>query len=120
MAKSPPEPKFEEKVIDICNTYQLAQERAKEGEYTISIDEMTGVQALERTEEDLPMRPGKIQRREFEYIRHGTQTLIASFDVASGRITQATVGDTRTELDYLIHIQTTLQNKPDALKWHLV
>jgi hypothetical protein len=34
---------------------------------------MTGVQALERAEKDLPMRPGKVQRQEFEYIRHGTQ-----------------------------------------------
>jgi transposase len=120
LAESPPDPKFEEKVIDICQTYQLAQDRAMEGEYTISIDEMTGVQALERTEEDLPMRPGKVQRREFEYIRHGTQTLIASFNVASGHVTQATVGDTRTELDYLMHIQATLKKTPDALKWHLV
>jgi transposase len=81
---------------------------------------MTGVQAIERAGEDLPMRPGKVQRREFEYIRHGTQTLIASFDVASGHIIQATVGDTRTEVDYLKHIQDTLQKAPKALKWHLV
>jgi putative transposase len=42
---------------------------------------MTGIQALERKATDLPMGPGKIERQEFEYIRHGTQTLIASFDV---------------------------------------
>ena len=46
------------------------------------------------------MRPGKRERQEFEYIRHGTQTLIPSFDVASGQVIQATVGDTRTEADY--------------------
>jgi hypothetical protein len=120
LAQSPPDPKFEEKVTDICNTYQLAQERALKDEHTISIDEMTGVQALERAEKDLPMRPGKVQRQEFEYIRHGTQTLIASFDVASGRVTQATVGDTRTEIDYLMHIQATLEKAPNAVKWHLV
>jgi DDE superfamily endonuclease len=81
---------------------------------------MTGIQALERIEKDLLMRPGKIQRREFEYIRHGTQTLIASFDVASGCVIKATVGDTRTEVDYLEHIQKTLQTCPNAVKWHLV
>jgi transposase len=81
---------------------------------------MTGIQALERIEKDLLMRPGKIERREFEYIRHGTQTLIASFDVASGRVIKATVGDTRTEVDYLEHIQKTLQTCSDAVKWHLV
>lgn len=52
-------------------------------------------QGLERKAKDLPMRPGKPQRQEFEYIRHGTQTLIASFDVASGQIIAATVGNTR-------------------------
>lgn len=81
---------------------------------------MTGIQALERKAKDLPMRPGKPQRREFEYIRHGTQTLIASFDIASGQIPVATVGNTRTETDYLAHIQHTLATAPDATKWHLV
>jgi hypothetical protein len=45
------------------------------GERSISLDEMTGIQELERKNPDLAMRPGKIQRREFEYIRHGTQAL---------------------------------------------
>ena len=49
---------------------------------------MTGIQATERLEQDLPMRPGKVERREFEYIRHGTQTLIANFDVATGKIVE--------------------------------
>ena len=73
---------------------------------------MTGIQALERKFPDQPMRPGKRERREFEYIRHGTQTadppggdlqeesggcaLIASFDVATGQVVNANVGDTRT------------------------
>ncbi len=47
---------------------------------------MTGIQARERLEKDLPMRPGKVERREFEYIRHGRQTLIANFDIATGKI----------------------------------
>lgn len=81
---------------------------------------MTGIQALERKAADLAMRPGKIQRREFEYIRHGTQTLIASFDVASGEVIQATVGETRTESDYLTHVQQTIATDPKAPKWHLV
>jgi DDE superfamily endonuclease len=53
--------------------------RYQNGERTISIDEMTGIQATERLEKDLPMRPGKVERREFEYVRHGTQSLIANF-----------------------------------------
>ena len=90
------------------------------GERTICLDEMTGIQALERKAPDLPIRPGKIQRREFEYIRHGTQTLIASFDVVSGKIIQSTVGDTRTELDYIAHVQQTIATDPDVRKWHLI
>ncbi|MGI2909681.1 IS630 family transposase, partial [Hassallia sp. VBCCA 56010] len=61
---------------------------------------MTGIQALQRVEKDLPLRPGKVLRREFEYIRHGTQTLIANFDVVTGQIVSPTCGDTRTEEDF--------------------
>jgi hypothetical protein len=56
---------------------------------------MTGIQALERTMPDIPMKPERSVKREFEYIRHGTQTLIASFNVATGAIDLATVGDTK-------------------------
>lgn len=62
----------------ISATYLSAKERAEQGERTVCIDEMTGIQAKERLAPDLPMRPGKVERKEFEYIRHGTQTLIAS------------------------------------------
>lgn len=105
---------------EICETYLNATERASLGERTLCLDEMTGIQALERKAPNLKMAPGKIQRREFEYIRHGTQTLIASFDVASGRVIDATVGDTRTELDYLSHVQHTIATDPLATKWHLI
>ena len=97
-----------------------AIERTALGEQTISLDEMTGIQALERKYPDKPLEPSKIQRREFEYIRHGTQTLIASFNVATGAIVQASVGATRTEVDYLTHVQQTIATTPNATKWHLV
>ena len=77
---------------------------------------MTGIQALERKAKTKPMRPGKRERREFEYIRHGTQTLIASFDVAQGRIVAATVGERRTEVDYLHHVQQLIATDPTAVK----
>ena len=115
-----PDPLFEEKVTTITDTYLQAIERADLGEQTISLDEMTGIQALERKYPDKPLEPSKIQRREFEYIRHGTQTLIASFNVATGAIIQASVGDTRTEVDYLTHVQQTIATTPNATKWHLV
>ena len=72
---------------------------------------MTGIQALERQSPDRPMKPGKPLKREFEYIRHGTQTLIASFDVSSGKITHESIGKTRTELDFVEHLKKMWQRR---------
>lgn len=112
--------KFDEKVRDICQTYISAIERSELGERTVCSDEMTGIQAIERKELDLPMKPGLVQRREFEYIRHGTQSLITSFDVVSGKVLCPAVGDTRTETDYANHIRRVIDSDPDASKWHLI
>jgi len=111
---------FDEKVKDITDLYLTAIERAQQGEHTISVDEMTGIQAIERLEKDLPMRPGKVARREFEYIRHGTQTLIANFNIANGKIIEPTCGDSRTESDFLLNIRHIIETDPDAQKWHLI
>ena len=78
--------------------YHSAQELHKEGVHIISCDEKTGIQALSR--EILPMRPGYCEKQEHEYERHGTQCLIANFEVATGRIIDPTVSDTRKEEDY--------------------
>jgi len=79
---------------------------------------MTGIQALERAAPDKPMQPGKVTLREYEYIRHGTQTMIAAFDVASGK-TIADIGDTRTEKDYVAFLQKLFATDPQA-KWRIV
>jgi transposase len=81
---------------------------------------MTGVQALERKYPGLPLRPGKVQRREFEYIRHGTLAFILNFDVARGEVVAPSVGPTRTEADFLAHIQQTIASDPQAKQWHFV
>jgi putative transposase len=81
---------------------------------------MTGIQAIERLEKDLPMRPGKVVRREFEYIRHGTQTLIANFNIANGKIIKPTSGDSRKESDFLLNIRHIIETDPEAQKWHLI
>lgn len=86
---------------------------------TVSIDEMTGVQALERAAPPLPMQPGKVERREFEYVRHGTQTLIASFDVATGKV-QGTVGDSRTEADFVAFLEALFATDEHAEGWKIV
>jgi len=103
-----PDPQFAEKCHDICQTYRLAPERAAAGIPTFSIDEMTGIQALERIASTLPVRPGRVERREFEYTRHGTCTLIASFNVATGAAS-ADIGETRTEGDFAAHLAALVQ-----------
>jgi len=90
------------------------------GERVLSTDEMTGIQALERTHPTLPMGPGRPERREFEYARHGTQTLTANWDVAQGGIVAPTIGSTRTEPDFVAHIQQTVATDPEAVRWHFV
>jgi putative transposase len=81
---------------------------------------MTGIQATERREKNLPMRPGKVERREFEYIRHGTQTLIANFNVATGKIITPACGDSRKESDFVLNIRRLIETDPNEKKWHLI
>jgi DDE superfamily endonuclease len=110
---------FEEKCQDICETYRLAVERAAAGIETVSIDEMTGVQAIERAAPTLPMRSGRVECREFEYIRHGTQTVIAGFNVATGAVF-ANLGQTRTEEDFAGYLKRLFAQRPPTTQWHLV
>jgi len=86
----------------------------------VSTDELTGVQALERKHPGLPLAPGKVERREFEYIRHGTRTFILSRDVVSGQIVAPSCGPTRTEADFLAHLQAVVATAPEATRWHIV
>jgi transposase len=100
--------------------YALATVRAKQGERTISFDELTGVQALERKYPDLPMQPGHVLRREFEYLRHGTLSWFINFDVVTGQVIEPSWGPTRTEEDALAHIQRLIASDQKAIRWHLM
>jgi hypothetical protein len=111
---------FESKVKDVCTTYREAPARQSSGERTLSCDEMTGVQALERLHPSLPMLPGKVERREFEYIRHGTASFIISRDVVTGQIVETYAAATRTEADFLAHVQAVVASDPSATRWHFV
>jgi transposase len=113
------DPAFETKCADVCSVYKEAVAASNEDVRSVSIDEMTGVQALERAAPDLPMRPGNVVRREFEYVRHGTQTLIAAFDVATGQVV-GTVGDTRTEQDYAGFLENLFATSALTTRWHVV
>ena len=107
------------KAARICRFYAEAISAAQTGRRTVSIDEMTGIQALERAAPTLPMKPGLIERPEFEYKRHGTQTLIAAFDVASGKV-GGQIGDTRKEADFAGFLDTLFSSAAARTDWAII
>jgi transposase len=80
----------------------------------VSTDEKTGIQALERLHPDVPMGPGRVQSREFEYVRHGTLCLMANLEVWCGQIIAPSIGPTRTEQDFKAHVEQTVNSDPLA------
>ncbi len=103
---------FATQVASVCAVYAAAPVLETLGIRVLSTDEMTGIQALERAAPTLPMCPGKVERREFEYIRHGTQSLIANFQIATGQVVVPSLGPTRTEEDFAAHIAQTITTDP--------
>ncbi len=115
-----PDERRDEKIVEGCEVYAKALQRAKQGERTISMDELTGVQALDRKHPDMPMQPGHVLRREFEYIRHGTLSWFINFDVVTGHVIEPSWGPTRTEEDALAHFQRLIASDLEATKWHII
>ena len=111
---------FDEKVAEINDLYHQAPELAKQAQRTESVDEMTGVQALERKHPDLGMLPGKVERREFEYMRHGTLSFTCHLDVVRGELVACTASKTRNEKDFVEHIQRRVETDPLTLKWNFI
>lgn len=99
----------------MCDLYEAAPELHKAGVHLMSSDEKTGIQALERKHPDKPMRPGRVTLREHEYIRHGTQALIANLEVATGQCVAPSLGDTRKEKDFVAHIEQTVAQDPQGI-----
>jgi len=97
----------------VCACYRDAEAVAAQGGHTVSTDEKP-MQVLERAHPGLPLRPGKVERREFEYVRHGTQCLIANLDVPTGVLVAPSLGPTRTEEDFVAHIAQTVATDPAA------
>jgi hypothetical protein len=110
---------FQQQSETVCAVYAAALASYQAGEHTVSTDEMTGIQALERAYPTHPMQPGQVERREFEYIRQGTLSLIANFEVASGQIIVPSLSPTRTEVDFARHIAQTIATDPDA-QWTFI
>jgi transposase len=112
------QPDFDDKVEAVCGAYKGATKLHQHGGHTISCDEKTGIQALERIAPSKSVRPGEAEKIEFEYKRHGTTCLIASFDVATGKVVPS-LGPTRTEEDFAAHIGKNIATDPDAV-WHFI
>jgi transposase len=112
--------KFQAEVENVCRTYLEAPAKtAANGTYTVSVDEATSLQAIERNAPDKPAQPDSVPKQEFEYTRHGTTTLTAGLDVVTGRIVCPTLEATRTEPEFVAHIARTVETDPDA-EWIFV
>ena len=120
MTPPPKDAQFDAQVSDICGVYREAPALAVQGDHVGTTDELTGIQALERKHPGLPLASGKVERREFEYIRHGTCTAILSRDVVTGQVIAPSLGPRRTEGDFLAHVQGVVATDPQARQWHFV
>lgn len=105
---------FDAQVKTVCEQYAEAQQLHEQGVHLVSTDEKTGIQALERAHPKAPMKPGLVERVESEYVRHGTQCLIANFDVATGEVIAPSIVPTRTSEDFAAHIAGSIVTDPDA------
>jgi transposase len=107
--------KFQAEVENVCRTYLEAPGKAAaDGTHTLSVDEATSLQAIERNAPDKPAQPDSVPKQEFEYTRHGTTTLTAGLDVVTGMIVCPTLEATRTEPEFVAHIARTVDTDPDA------
>ena len=111
---------LEEKTKEICEVYEKAEELARGGIKLYSTDECTGIQAKERLNADQLMKKGKARRVEYEYVRHGTLSLIANFEIATGQIESSTIKETRNEVDFALHLKKTVENTPQAKQWWFI
>src|SRR6202023_2686014 len=76
------DPELEAKVNDVIGLYLHPPEKA----LVLCVDEKSQIQALDRTQPLLPMRPGQVERRTHDYVRHGTATLFAALDIKTGTV----------------------------------
>src|SRR5215210_7126850 len=97
-----------------ARVYERAGALAEQGVHVVSTDEKTGMQALERLHPDVPIGPGRVQGREFEYVRHGTLCLIANLEVWCGQIIAPSIGPARTEENFKAHVERTVSTDPLA------
>jgi transposase len=114
-SKDEKDPRFDERVASLCDAYRDAIPLyEQEGVHTICLDEMTGIQALQRIAPDLPVAPGLAAKLEYEYKRHGTIGLFGNLHVATGKLWCPMLRETRTEEDTLENLDNVIQQDPTA------
>jgi hypothetical protein len=104
---------FQSAVSSICEIYLSAEKLAEEGTQVYSTDEKMGIQAKEHVNPKHTMKPGRPERIDPEYIRHGTTGIIASINVVTGEIAAPMVQPTRKEEDFLAHIEAVFSLNPN-------
>lgn len=109
------DPQFVEKVRDIVGLYLDPPHRA----LVLCVDEKSQIQALDRTQPLLPMAPGQIERRTHDYVRHGTTTLFAALDVATGRVIGKLHRRHRAQ-EFRAFLNEIERQVPDDLDVHLI
>ena len=109
------DPQFVEKVRDIVGLYLAPPERA----VVLCVDEKSQIQALDRTQPLLPMRPGQIERRTHDYVRHGTTSLFAALDMATGKVIGRCFKRHRSR-EFLQFLRRIDESVPGDLEVHLV
>ena len=109
------DPFFVEKVRDIVGLYMAPPERA----LVLCLDEKSQIQALDRTQPLLPMRPGQAERRSHDYVRHGTLSLFAALDTASGEVIGRCFKRHRAK-QFKTFLGTIEANVPEDLDIHIV
>lgn len=107
---------FVNRVRLICTFILLAIHKKRPNLHVISVDEKTGIQAIERLESRASQSKGGHLRREYEYERHGTTTLIGAINVEDGKIVHHVLGPTRNEEDYTRFISQTIHKFPEMDK----
>jgi transposase len=105
---------YDDRIKSICVLYKNSIEMHKNGVHIISIDEKSGIQAIERAEPNRPMRPRSPEKIEHEYLRHGTQCLIGNLEVGTGKMLTPMVSETRKNGDFVLNIQNLIDLDPNG------
>lgn len=109
------DPQFSEKVVDVVGLYLDPPDQA----VVLSVDEKTQIQALDRTQPMLPLRPGQIERHTHDYKRHGTASLYAAFDIATGQVLGRVTQRHRSR-EFVAFLRQIDQAEPASLDLHLI